>query len=263
MEASISISFNAQRFLAPDAATCQASGDIFTLSTSINLNFPQMPTQASASGAQGNTAMISSSGAAETGGGQTSAPAPLPTPLPAVLAVFQLQLDLSGPAGGVWMNGLSGVGPSSDVATLGHDVGALVAVGATAGEGGGYCDPSATSGILSSLSDLLAASGGAIRSSACLVGPGYGGVATAKLPLCATDGLNGAVALLALALRMPPGSTADWVVSLLAAAAPSALCASSADQLDIRTEIQVRYEICQSDGQLLLATSFTDVKSPY
>ena len=58
----------------------------------------------------------------------------------------------------------------------------------------------------------------------------------AQVPICATS----SPALLALALRLPPSASADWVVSSLAAALPQGTCISSSMQLDIRTDIQVR-----------------------
>ena len=61
----------------------------------------------------------------------------------------------------------------------------------------------------------------------------------AQLPVCATSGSD-TPALLALALRLPPSASADWVVSSLAAALPQGTCMSSSMQLDIRTDIQVR-----------------------
>ena len=70
----------------------------------------------------------------------------------------------------------------------------------------------------------------------------------AQIPLCATSSggpddnktASTAAPLLALALRLPPSASADWVVSALAAVLPQGTCMSSSIQLDIRTDIQVR-----------------------
>ena len=171
LDAMVELSFFVQRFSAADPTTCAAQGPAYNISTTVNL-------------ALSNTASLPPP-ATSDGGGASPTPASTPastpaaldaSPLPAVLAVFQMQLDLSGRAGAAWMNSLSGAGPSSDVQVLGHDVGLLIALPAaavSAARNQSSCDAAAAAGMVASVSAALAPSGGAVRSSSCLHGPAY------------------------------------------------------------------------------------------
>ena len=162
LDAVVELSFFIQRFSAADPTTCAAHGLAYNISTTVNLALPTNTAEAS----------LPPPVASAVDGAASTSSADDATPLPAVLAVFQLQLDLSGRAGAAWMNSLSGAGPSSDVQVLGHDVGLLLAMPSA-------CD--ATASIVAAISSALGPSGGAVRSSSCIPGPAYSGLSTDKV----------------------------------------------------------------------------------
>ena len=164
LDAVVELSFFIQRFSAADPTTCAAHGLAYNISTTVNLALPTNTAEAS----------LPPPVASAVDGAASTSSADDATPLPAVLAVFQLQLDLSGRAGAAWMNSLSGAGPSSDVQVLGHDVGLLLALPSA-------CDAAATANMVASISSALGPSGGAVRSSSCLPGPAYSGLSAEKV----------------------------------------------------------------------------------
>ena len=168
------LSFFIQRFSATDPTTCSAHGPAYNVSTTVNLALSSTVAEAALP-----PFVTSDDGGGAAGAASTSAASAQTvddvSPHPAVLAVFQLQLDLSGRAGAAWMNSLSGAGPSSDVQVLGHDVGLLLALPAAAVSAANQssCDAAAAAGMAASVSAALAPSGGAVRSTSCLIGPAY------------------------------------------------------------------------------------------
>ncbi|GAX85830.1 hypothetical protein CEUSTIGMA_g13245.t1 [Chlamydomonas eustigma] len=235
----VNMSMSIQRFTATDPETCAESSPVYNISAYIDMGLIQTP----------QSYLVSTSNVANNEGlNLPPSPSPLITSstapaMPAVLAVLQLQLNLSGAAANAWMNTLSGSGTTSDVQTLGHDVGILVALPHSTSMSKATAEVAAVGLAVSS-------EGGAVRSWALLSGPQYGGVDYSKLPNCTSSSVSSTTSsmeasasnpqLLALALRLPPSSSTNWILATVSAALPSSLCMSSEDQLDVRTDVQVR-----------------------
>ncbi|KAG1680623.1 hypothetical protein FOA52_015072 [Chlamydomonas sp. UWO 241] len=223
----VDISFVLRRFIATDANMCEPGSEPHTVSVSVSLQVKSPVGALALGGSNANTGLAST---------QDSA-----LPLPALLAVFTLQLKLTGLAASAWMSSLSSSGPSSDIAVLGHDVGALLALPVISGSNG-VCDAAtlaAMHDLALAAADALASLGGAVRSWSCCAGPRYCGVSRPKLPSC---GWGGAPIgqLLALAMRLPPDFTPATVVRTLASVSPDGSCGSSEVQLEVRTDLQIR-----------------------
>ena len=176
IEASIDLSFNIQRFSVSDPNTCNSNSPAYRVGSVIDLQV-QSPKATASSASFPDSAQLPSATAASYSYDASSATADsasssLP---PAVLAVFQLQLDLSGLAGTAWMDTLSGSGSTSDVQVLGHDVGLLVALT------GSTCDATEISNNVNLLSDSINIIGGVVRSWSCLPGPTYTGLLASEV----------------------------------------------------------------------------------
>lgn len=170
IDAAISLSFNIQRFSASDTSTCASYSPVYNVSSVIELKVQASKATVSSDSAPSPAATAASYDTSYATANSASSSRP-----PAVLAVFQLQLDLSGIAGTAWMDTLSGSGQTSDVQILGHDVGLLVALT------GSTCDATEIAIMFDSLSVNLNSLGGVIRSWSCLPGPTYGNISESQV----------------------------------------------------------------------------------